>query len=736
MIFSSAGEVKGRRGPPRYPFARRAVAGRMEVSLPLRSPGASAERSTVHRRQILVPVRTPWAATLLVAGLIPLQAEAATLADRVDAAIERGRSWLLEELGRGRFPHGEFPMGIRSLYLYALLKAGADPDDPVITATLKRVEGMRPQLTYSVALHLMALVTWARVRAKVKLLEPGQDRASFSFLGEKRKRAEELVGWLIGARVKDRAQWTYERAAGTRHDNSNSQFAILGIEIGLRNGLDVPAELLEVIGETFTTSMTPIRSRAPERVTISFQRYAGRRASVGQGRTRTIETIPNGWGYQADSSGPTFSMTCAGLSNLAVARWGLEKRGRWSRSLEEEYEEALFPSMAWIALHWDELAKLRPGPKQAERRYYYTVYSLEKAGDLAEVSAFGRHEWYTEEAEFLLRDQQDDGQWGRHEWPGVATSFALLFLARATARFHALNDIVVTGKGSDEDLDLVYVEDLGGRVPMGSLLCAALTSDEPAVLRMAEEGIGRFPSAVRGRLVPSLLLLAREGPSGTQGFARRALHTVTGETSQSLDTCEGWCGQWNEIRRIEGAGDPNQAGRLVEIARSGPWESLRLEAIAGVERMNALDVLGDVIALLDDTSPAVRGRALACVRFLTGMDVTVTDLGNGKAARNEVETWLYQGPGRGIVRTRKVAAALRAYLAVEPPGYSAEALEVLKAHPEESTATILSRMNVSRHSGGLVDYRLFLALRAITGEDYGLDPELWRRGLRKARPGE
>jgi hypothetical protein len=682
-----------------------------------------------HYRKKLIAL-LPIVPAALALGALVRPVHAASFPDIVDAAVARGRAWLLTELKGGNFPHGNFPMGIRSLYLYALLKAGANAQEGAVRGTLAYVEELPPEQTYSVALHLMALDQWARARASVKLLRLGQDLRDLNFLGEKKGRAERLIAWLLEAKARDRAHWTYTRAGRDgAHDYSNSQFAVLGIEIGLRNSLSMPPQVFESIGETFVAGMAPLRDRSVERVTITFRKFTGFRSKTDVGSVRTFQITPNGWGYTANSQ-PTFSMTCAGLANLAVARWGLERRDLWKGAGARRIEEAMHAAMAWIAVHWDALARMRSGPRVAAQNYYYTAYSLEKAGDLADVARFGSHDWYREEAEFLLRDQYEDGHWGRDGWEGVATSFALLFLSRATARFHPLNEVVVTGAGSDRDRDeeLVYVEKLGGRVPIGTLLYATLQDDEPEVIRTAQEAVDRFLPADKGLLVPTLLVLGQSGPQRTQAFALKALRAITGMATQDPEAFAAWCTTWEEIRAIERARDRGKVERLVAIARSGPWDSLRVRALEAIERFGAIESVGDIIPLLEDKSAEVRERVRAFVRFFSGGAIDMpagareSDIRQG---RERAEAWFRQA-GAEIIRKRKVEAALAAFLAPEPPAYAEHALAGLRECPVEAVTALLERLR-----GSVVEYRIFVALRAVTGEDRGLDPEAWRQGRQK-----
>ena len=83
------------------------------------------------------------------------------------------------------------------------------------------------------------------------------------------------------------------------------------------------------------------------------------------------------------------------------------------------------------------------------------------------------------------------------------------------------------------------------------------------------------------------------------------------------------------------------------------------------------------------------------------------------------------GAGLEIVRKRRVEAALAALLAPEPPAYAEDALAVLRECSAEAVPALLDRL-----TGPAMDYRIFLALRAVTGEDWGLDPAAWRQRKR------
>jgi hypothetical protein len=74
-------------------------------------------------------------------------------------------------------------------------------------------------------------------------------------------------------------------------------------------------------------------------------------------------------------------------------------------------------------------------PGTQGRWIYYYLYALERVGRLLDTEFIGEHEWYPLGAQVLVSKQENSGAWigpGEEADPRIATSFALLFLTRAT----------------------------------------------------------------------------------------------------------------------------------------------------------------------------------------------------------------------------------------------------------------------------------------------------------------
>jgi hypothetical protein len=276
--------------------------------------------------------------------------------------------------------------------MLALLNAGVKPDDPIIERGLKYLRDIGPNDTYVVGLQTMVFAAAAR---------------DVDFV-----RIQRNVKWLIDSRVmngNDLNGWTYKKGGDARlgiagiTDNSNTQYALLGLHEGHRAGAEVPKEVWRSI-ETFY-----VKSRSED----------------------------GGWGYHPSFTqhlNSILSMTVAGLCGLLIAGMELND-GRESDNHDGTFKncgsykenEPINRALKWIVDHFQiETAK--------NGNVYYNIYGLERAGRLTGLRFLGDHDWYREGCRFLIAEQHDDGSWHRpggfDHWPAISTSFALLFLSK------------------------------------------------------------------------------------------------------------------------------------------------------------------------------------------------------------------------------------------------------------------------------------------------------------------
>ncbi|MDQ3440435.1 MAG: VWA domain-containing protein, partial [Planctomycetota bacterium] len=189
---------------------------------------------------------------------------------------------------------------------------------------------------------------------------------------------------------------------GADGDNSVTQYALLGLHAAARFEVKIPEE-------TWERTLKEHRKRQDEE--------------------------EGGFAYTTGGPSHTYgSMTCAGICALALAR---HETGVKDFAEDEGIERGL----AWMSNYFTVEGNPHPAynnPKAlgTEWHYYY-LYSLERVGRILDTEFIGPHEWYPLGAKFLLSKQRgEDGGWVSktdRDDPVLSTSFALLFLTRATA---------------------------------------------------------------------------------------------------------------------------------------------------------------------------------------------------------------------------------------------------------------------------------------------------------------
>ncbi|MHC4971668.1 MAG: prenyltransferase/squalene oxidase repeat-containing protein [Planctomycetota bacterium] len=319
----------------------------------------------------------------------------------VAAAILRGRRFLRNDLlkdGLSIWPTSpDWPgtqVGATALSVLALRVAGIPPNDEAIQtawkATLFHSGGLRGDLEgYTYTLSLLAMVIEAVDRTKHKTL------------------LEAITRRLVRGQLEN-GQWTYYckskeyggRARPRAGDNSNTQFAILGLRSARRCGVEVPREVWEKTAQFWFSAINPY----------------------------------GGWGYGPKGSyDHEMSMTAAGISTLAICSEALHG----PKALKE------IQANVRVSSGQIRLGELLLG-KGYEAQEIYTLYGVERACILTGTKRFNDFDWYQEGAKILLETQKESGAWGDNSVRGVFTgrgygeacdtAFALLFLKRATTR--------------------------------------------------------------------------------------------------------------------------------------------------------------------------------------------------------------------------------------------------------------------------------------------------------------
>jgi hypothetical protein len=231
-------------------------------------------------------------------------------------------------------------------------------------------------------------------------------------------------------------------------DNSNTQFAALGLWVARRYGAKIDQAVTR-LAQRFRNT----------------QQEDGGWTYMGAGRPLGMPAfapLPPGMGS-------TPAMTCAGLIALAIADGATLEYARKLKpdgplpdiSKDKHLQKGLEALGAVIDNPKGQgPGDGRPGGAFGPRdnpfgrnnrvggRTYYFLWSLERMAVALDLKTIGKKDWYGWGAEILLENQNGDGSWsGDYAGGGVDTCFALLFLRRA----NLVSDLTVSLKGKITD---------------------------------------------------------------------------------------------------------------------------------------------------------------------------------------------------------------------------------------------------------------------------------------------
>jgi tetratricopeptide (TPR) repeat protein len=375
---------------------------------------------------------------------------------KVDDAIVKGCDYLLNNSGRlpeVRHPHGKFRC--EELVLLTLIQAGWDRKDPRFGGLLQRVISLPLDRTYHVVLKAMCLAETDPFKYQQILAQCAQ------FLTDNQCKNGQ---WTYGKNVphmpppgsyptikkggpipnintgvqeespdpkkKDNQPGQIEIKAGQSvgeetGDNSNSQYAALGLRACLSGLVVVPKETIQKAHDWWEKN----------------------------------QKSDGGWGYGAGPNGdsgmaqgePSWgSMSAGALGSLVIYKYYLNRV--WSDKQDWKGAPSITKGIGWMGSNMTFAENIKH--PEINAWHHYWIYAIERAGRLLETEKFGSHEWYPEGAGWLLPRQQPDGSFQKEDWsrggpmggvmggqkdgllPGVITEtcFAILFLRRATPK--------------------------------------------------------------------------------------------------------------------------------------------------------------------------------------------------------------------------------------------------------------------------------------------------------------
>ena len=367
-----------------------------------------------------------------------LSQEEEALALKVNAAIDRGQKWFIstqtadgfwvKDLG-GR--QVKVSYGEQSLILFSLVKSGLSTKDECVKKGLKALDFALKELggkTLSSGLKVYeascVLLLYSALYDQRKTMPGGAVVVE--------KRMKELVTFLQSTQ-RD-GGWRYPSdIGGGPQDLSNTQYALYGIHMAASCGIPVKPEVFK---RALDSVLAQQKKNGPEVDYYSENPTGGTEDGYSQWRKGTVSA--RGWGY-LPSSGETGSMTTAGISTLAL----IQERLAEAKLLTDEDRLAINSGILKGLASLSNNFSVETNPKGGDRRWlYYYLYGLERTGSFLDLKHVGQVNWYSRGAEFLLKQQRDNGSWGLNKnEPSETTdqhntAFGLLFLARKSPKTH------------------------------------------------------------------------------------------------------------------------------------------------------------------------------------------------------------------------------------------------------------------------------------------------------------
>lgn len=580
----------------------------------------------------------------------PVEAQSESTRKKViDRSIVRAQRYLLRSL---RLPNSgvfqsNYPLGYRALAAYALLDSGVSARDRRVAAILDDMDQRPFVKVYSVALYVLALDAALRNSEISQKATSGRTTVrSKAGTDRWRSRLSEAVEWLIAARFPGEGTWGYgsyqsEIERGWQ-DFSNTQFAVLALQVGMNHGVAIPTEVFEEISQTLIEESWPA---GPVRaLTVTGRGWWSRLPVVSRAaRTRVsippvretsgglvLQAAPLGWGYRPgrrrDGSFGQFSMVAAASSSLMVARAGLERSQALSFEVERKIDTTIVGGLLALEADWSALV-----PTSADtihRNYFYTLYSMEKALDLGGIQRLGAIDWYREHSVFLVKKQGADGSWGAsrvgREFVEVSTCFAILFLRRAT-RFLRVQKIerLATGPQAGEigvTQGKVFLPSLDGVIELAMFFRSLSELRTPEYLKLAREVVQVARPQEEQELIPWLLSVRSAKRDAVDRFARDEIERLTGLPGKSPDDVVlAWVAAWRQAAAWGTTGGPEAAEGLDYRLRNGELtDPMQLAVIGAVVRRGGLRFVEGLILRIRDGSAAVSERAHLGLVGITG----------------------------------------------------------------------------------------------------------------------
>jgi len=355
---------------------------------------------------------------------------------RIDEAIRRGVEYLKTAESSGWDQHIN---NCDELILLTLLHADVPEKDAKLQEYLQRSLTAKMERTYKVSLLAMCLEELDRVKHQRKILECAQflvdnqcQNGQWSYgeatpfvagtptTGNKMAVASAARDFAPGERQKPKVVHKLpvekKREGPAAGDNSNSQYAALGLRACHDAGIVLPKETVVKLAKRWWT-------------TSQLGEKGGKDNSVATAGGQILAD-PRGWSY--GTADPAYSsMTTGAIGAVCIYEYILGED--WKK------DKVVAAGMGWLNKNFSVTENIGPcqtGGQAPKEFLYYYLYALERAGMLYDTAFIGNHDWYLDGARVILAAQKPDGSWAESGpatmRPTWETCFAILFLKRAT----------------------------------------------------------------------------------------------------------------------------------------------------------------------------------------------------------------------------------------------------------------------------------------------------------------
>ncbi len=387
---------------------------------------------------------------------------------RVDAAIKKGVEYLKSKNSEfmNTFGHVDRQMSDCELVLLTYVTADVPITDPAAKELFDDMMKRKPEATYCTSLQAMVLEEVDRVKHQHRIaqcaqfLVDNQSAQGFWGYGEPTQAVENFTPTTtsnpvatqpkgakvyedpgvssakIKPRVKNRIAVKKTRD-GNPNDNSNSQYAALGVRACHDSGIIIPRDVTALAVKWIRTCQKNESNAKAEPLDLDtlIGGGGGGGGGTGPGSTATalrVVAAPQGWCYRDHDDHKAYgSMTAGSIGSLCI--WMYVNDNDEGRNKSWKRDKDVHKGLQWMNKNWS--VTCNPGPyehagmeENSQHWYHYYLYAMERVGMLYGTETIGSHEWYPEGAKELLNTQKDDGSWENAR----NTCFAILFLKRAT----------------------------------------------------------------------------------------------------------------------------------------------------------------------------------------------------------------------------------------------------------------------------------------------------------------